>query len=136
MVDDPPGPHCSRRLFEWAMAIALMAFGLHVLLFPGTMASSRYAGVLLVLSIAQFGLVCILLGGVRVVALRRNGLWPHWGPRIRALAALGACAIWLQLAVSLAQHASPGLWIYVVLAGAELRSVWRARRDANGSRHQ
>lgn len=131
MHDDPPGPHCSRRLFEWTMALALVGFGLHILILPSTMQSSRYAGVLLVLSTGQFAIACLLVGFTRIVALSRNGTWAVWGPRVRAFCAFGSAAIWAQLAVSLGQYHSPGVWVYVAIAGAELRSVLRARRDAN-----
>lgn len=133
---DPPGPYCARRLFEWTMALALTAFGLHILLLPHTMQYSRYSGVLLILTVSHFAIICIVVGAVRTVALSQNGGWPTWGPRIRAFCALASAAVWGQLAVSLLQFQSPGSWVYVALAGAELRSVWRARRDANGPRFQ
>lgn len=133
---DPTGPHCSHRLFEWAMATAMLLFGLHVMMTPDTFANSRYSAVLLILPTTYFAAACILIGGGRVVALTKNGQWPVWGPRLRAALALAAAAIWAQLAVALSQpptgRPSPGMWIYLVLMGAELRSVWRARRDGNG----
>lgn len=134
IMPDVPGPYCSRRLFEWTMAIAMGAFGVHVLMVPGTLTTSRYAGVLLVMSVHQFALSCILVGAVRLLALMRNGNWPHWGPRIRAMGAIAAAVIWLQLAVALGQGTppSPGMWIYAVVFGAEIFSVIRARRDAHG----
>lgn len=115
------------------MAFAMAGFGLHILLAPGTFAFSRYSAVLLILSVSQFATACVVVGGVRLLALSRNGHWPHWGPRIRAAGAISAAVIWLQLAVALGQgNPSPGMWIYVSLTGAELFSVIRARRDGHG----
>lgn len=139
MIEDTPGPHCSHRLFEWTMAIAMLGFGLHSLLMPWTLTGSRYAAVLLVLNASQFSAACLIVVSCRFLALSRNGSWPTWGPRLRALAALCAAFLWLQLAVALTQpptgNPSPGMWVYYALAGAELRSVWRARRDGNGPRY-
>jgi hypothetical protein len=133
---DTPGPHCSRRQFEWTMAIAMSLFGLHHLLVPGALVNSRYSAVLLVLTATQFSFACVMVGLTRILVLVRNGQWPEWGPRIRALAALCAMAIWAQLAVALWQPASgsssAGMWVYLTLAASELRSVIRARRDGNG----
>lgn len=117
------------------MAIAMTLFGLHSLLLP-VLPNTRYQAVLLLLSPLQFALACVLVGITRIVVLRKNGEWPIIGPRLRALIAILAAAIWGQLAVALMQSPagspSPGMWIYLVLMGAELRSVWRARRDGNG----
>lgn len=135
MINDPPGAFCSHRLFEWTMAIAMTLFGWHVVLFPSTMVQSRYVGVLLILPMSTFAVLCVIIGTCRIIALSRNGHWPEWGPHIRAFTALTAAVLWAQLAVSLAQYASPGMWVYAVLAGAEFRSVWRARRDANGPKY-
>jgi hypothetical protein len=130
---DLPGKYCSRRLFEWTMAFAMFGFGLHILLVPGTFSSSRYSAVLLLLNVSQFAAACVVVAVVRIVALARNGNWPHWGPRIRAMAAISAAVIWLQLAVALGQGTpSPGMWVYVALTGAEIVSVIRARRDGHG----
>lgn len=118
------------------MAAGLIGFGMHILLWPSTMATSRYSGATLILGITGFGLVCAVIGMLRLVTLARNGQWPEWGPRVRAGCAVASGVIILQLAVSLAANKSPGLWIYIALAGAELRSVFRARRDANGPRYQ
>lgn len=135
MTDDPVGHHCSHRLFEWMSALGMLAFGVHIFVTPAALSASRYNAVLLVFTTLQFALACIIVAGVRLLALLQNGKWTIWGPIIRAVTAAAAAAIWAQLAVSLAQvqpTSSPGMWIYLALAGAEVRSVWRARRDANG----
>ena len=134
MIFDAPGKYCSRRLFEWTMAFAMFGFGLHILLMPGTFSSSRYSAVLLLLTVSQFAAACVVVAAVRIVALAKNGQWPHFGPCIRSIAAIFAAVIWLQLAVALGQGTpSPGMWIYVALTGAEIVSVVRARRDGHGA---
>lgn len=118
------------------MAIAMTLFGLHHLLVPGALVNSRYSAVLLLLTATQFSFACVLVGLTRILMLSRNGHWPVWGPRIRAIAALCAAAIWLQLAVALWQPASgsssSGMWVYLTLALSEMWAILRARRDGNG----
>lgn len=116
------------------MAFAMAGFGLHILFVPAALVTSRYSAVLLVMSVSQFALACVVVGGIRILALTKNGNWPQWGPRIRAMLAISAAVIWLQLAVALGQGTpSPGMWIYIALTGGEILSVVRARRDGNGA---
>lgn len=138
MSPDPEGPRCANRLFEWTMAFAMLGFGAHVFFVPAVMPTSRYSGVLLILTTSQFTAACLAVSLIRIVALSKNGGWPIFGAQLRSWASLFAAAIWAQLAVALAQSVtgpSPGMWVYFALTGAELRSVWRARRDANGPRY-
>jgi hypothetical protein len=133
--DDPTGRYSSRRLFEWTMAIALMGFGLHLMVFPDALASARFSRVLLLVGSTPLMMICLAVGLTRILSLLRNGTWPVWGPRLRAITAMLSGAIWCQLAVALSQsqmgQPSPGIVIYVSLLGGELVSVWRSRRDAN-----
>lgn len=133
MIPDTPGPHCSRRILEWTLACGLLMFGAHVLVVPGALEDSRMSRVLLLVSQPKFGALCFLVGCVRIHALYRNGSWPVWGPRLRAITALASAAILFQFAVALAQPyrgaPSPAMWFYFALFFGELRSVYRARRD-------
>lgn len=132
---DPVGKHCSNRLFEWTMALAMSSFGLHCLLLPQTLVNSRYSAVLFVVSPFIFALACFVIGGLRVVVLSKNGEWARWGPNLRAIIAICAGVIWCQIAVALSQSPagapSPGMWVYFALMAAEFRSVWRAQRDGH-----
>lgn len=128
---DPTGQHCSNRLFEWMSGIGLFFYGLHVIVLPASMASSRYASVLLIFTPLQFGLCCAVVGAARVVSLYKNGTWFVWGPRLRVFLALAAAGLYGQIAVALLQWQSPGMWVYFAVVGAELRTIWRAKREAN-----
>lgn len=136
---DPIGKRCSNRVFEWMSAAGMMCYGAHILSAPSALLNSRYAAVIVLFGWPiLFGLCCFVTGSVRLMALYRNGTWPVWGPRLRIVLAVVAAFLWLQLAVALLQWSklppSPGMWIYFALTGAEIRTVWRAARDANAIR--
>lgn len=121
------------------MAVAMFGFGAHVLFAPASITSSRYAAVLLIFTPLSFGLLSVAIGLARAFTLAKNGKWPVKGSIIRAILAFCAALIWAQLAVALTQSPtqapSPGMWVYYALTIAELRSVWRALRDANATRN-
>lgn len=136
---DAAGPRCANRVFEWAMAFAFLGFGAHSIWLPETLSSSRYAGVLLILTSMQFAFALFILGVVRIGLLFSNGHLGQFGIYGRAMASGISAVFLLQLGFALAQTApggypSPGMWVYFALTGAELRSVWRARREANNGK--
>lgn len=133
----PPGKHCKNRVFEWAMAIALVGLGIHLLIWPGSVAASKFVLVLNILGVSVLTLMALFFGLLRATALYLNGNWPKWGARIRSISAFGGMSIWLQMAYSLIviqqtndQDPSPSVWPLLVLAGAELYSSYRAAADA------
>jgi hypothetical protein len=125
------GLRCTNRLFEWVSSFALTMYGLQVITFPETLVRSRQAALLSIFTPFIYGALCLLVGVVRAVMLYKNGDWYTWGPRVRVLLALLAAVLYLQIAMSLLQWASPGTWAYTAFGLGELISVWRAQREAN-----
>lgn len=76
------------------------------------------------------------VGMVRSFCLVLNGNMPVWGPRLRAIMSIFSAVIWVQLAMALFVQLvvpSPSIAVYLALAGGELISIRRARRDGNGA---
>lgn len=134
MLVDPPGKRCANRLFEWVSALGMAFYGAHIVINPASLSNSRYSAVLVLFAPLMFGFLCLVTGLLRLFSLWRNGAWPVWGPRWRVILAFLSAMLWLQVAVALMQWLSPGMWIYFSLFAGELRSVWRAMRDANAAR--
>lgn len=124
------------RVFEWTMASALVAVGAHLLIFPDALSSpSRLTSILMLVTAQQIAIFCLVFGIIRIAALIASERILPWCARIRGTCCIAGAAVWSQLAVALAHSPgppSPSFTIYAVLAIAELLSVLRARRDANG----
>lgn len=138
MADDP-GPHSSNRVFEWVMGLAVFCFGFHLFLFPGSMPASRFSSVMLVLPPMVLVIYCLLVGLLRMIVLYKNDGLKEWGQTYRSILAIASACLWLQLGVALMNNAaldgkgSPGIPIYISLFIGEVRTVWRARQELNGS---
>lgn len=132
-----PGRHCINRLFEWTMAFVLIGFGLHLIVWPGSIAASKFSFMLDIAGTQTFMLFYLIVGYVRGMALYLNGNWPKWGPYVRSTTAVCGAVVWFQMDYSLfmAQHTinadpSISLWLYTALGGAEIFSAYRAAADA------
>lgn len=122
------------RLFEWAMAIIMTWMGVHLVIWPDALTLSRFAALSTLASAPMLTTVCLIIGTVRIYTLRTAGQWKPWCARIRAGGGIAASAIWGQMALAL--FLSPGppsisIPVFATLAGCELFTVWRARREAN-----
>jgi hypothetical protein len=133
----PPGRYCSNRLFEWTMTFTLIGLGVHLIIWPGAVAASKFQFMLDMIGSQTLMLAYLIIGILRATALFLNGNWPVWGPLVRAYTSLGGALVWFQMDASLylAQRAinadpSPSLWLYTALVGAELYSTYRAAADA------
>lgn len=130
---DPANDRCSNRLYERMSGLAMVGYGLHVMIAPYTLAHSRYAAILLLFWPAIYGLCCFTVGTLRLISLYKNGAWLVWGPRIRILVSLAALGLYAQIAVALGQWAhapsSPGVWIYIAFLYAEVETIRRVVRE-------
>lgn len=90
-------PTCGSRLFEWVMAVAFLSLGLHLMVWPDSVAFSGFRLILRVVNAESLSVFYFLIGVFRAVALLANGAWPLWGPRIRAFGALGGAVLWVQM---------------------------------------
>jgi hypothetical protein len=123
------------RLFDWVMAAAMLGLALQIKIWPGTIESSAFRYLSLILSSENVGNFLFLGAMARGCALWANGSWVFWGPILRSLGALTGALIWALIAASLiilqdatGSTPSPGISIYAVLAAGEVLSVYRAAR--------
>lgn len=132
-------PRCINRLFEWTMGAALLAIGIHIMILPTAVASSRMAPILdLIVWPRLLGLFFVISSLVRLVGLYFIDRLGVWSNRMRAIGSTIGGLTWLQLAVALAIfsietriNTSPMVCLYVALSAAEFLSTYRAQADGN-----
>lgn len=124
------------RLFEWVMTFIMLGMACTIVYAPETIGKSAFRYMLVIVaSPLAIGMFFWIVGAVRVVALLLNGHSPLWGPRLRAIGALGGALIWAWMAVALIyltnDTGSPSLGIFnwVGLAAGEIISCARAGAD-------
>ena len=95
--------HLRLRTISWIMSLNMVVFGLILLANPDAMSlpgrTVIYADLLRIASEHSWGLICVAVGGFRLVALFINGTFPTfpWSPWMRALGSFLACLFWLQI---------------------------------------
>jgi hypothetical protein len=128
--------HLRTRLFEWATTFMMFGIAEILLLNPASMETSgfrllREGG----LSSVSLGIFLMVFATARVGGLWANGVWPRYGPRLRAVGAVGGAVVWGQMALALVwwsldnNRAMIGIPIFVVLAVGELICCYRAAFD-------
>lgn len=135
-----PGRHCKNRQFEWTMAFALLWTGVFIMVWPHALAASAFSPILdIKLVPAIMGQILLVVGLLRCVTLWHNGLWPKWGPVIRASCAVAGGVIFLSMDVALIRQVlevgrppSPGIPIYTAVAVSEFVAMFRAIGDVRG----
>ena len=135
MMDDNVGQHSKYRLFEWVMAIAMLGFGVLLFIFPGSILVSRFANVVYLIPPSFLTVSCLFIGIGRVLVLYLNGKLGRFGAPLRGIFAFLSAGIWAQLSAALLDTGpapAPTIPVYVALVLGEVRSIWRAARDANG----
>ena len=75
-----------------------------------------------------------------MLGIGANGMWPKWGPILRAVGAAIGAIVWAQMAYALLVwsrvdqgYLSLGISIYGLLALSELVAIGRAANDARRS---
>lgn len=132
-----PGPRCLNRLFEWVMGSSMAAIGIHIIILPDAVLTSRMSPVLeLIRPPWLLGMVFLVPALVRLGGLYFADAVGDWSPRMRAVGASVGGLIFLQLAVALAIfsienhiHTSPMVCLYVAISAGEFISTYRARAD-------
>jgi hypothetical protein len=118
------------------MTVALIGSGLTLVIWPMTLSAGNFRQLLLLVGVGKVATAYLSVGVVRAFCLIMNGNLPIWGPRLRAIMSVFSAVIWVQLAMALfVQLAvpSPSIAVYLALAGGELISIRRARRDGDGA---
>lgn len=121
------------RLFELAAAIILVAMSVHLQIWPQSVSSSSLRELVRYIEPNFLSLFFGMSGGARLIAICANGMWPVWGPWIRAGGAFSGALIFGNMAGALytatsANHLPPsiGIPVYCVLVFFELISMYRA----------
>lgn len=135
------GVHCRYRLFEWAMAMALFSEGILLVIWPNVIKESAFFPFLDVMSHATIAVLSFCFGGIRIVALWRNGKWLFWGPVARAVGAVGGAVMLAAFSIALVRHGlmmgrspSPTMPFFLAFLGGELISASRAAGDVRTAR--
>lgn len=134
-----PGHHCKNRQFEWTMAFALLWTGAFIMIWPHAIQASAFAPILDIGPSTMLGQFLTIIGLLRCVTLWHNGLWPKWGPIIRASCAVAGGVVFMSMDIALIRQVlevgrppSPGIPIYTAVAVSEFISVFRAVGDVRG----
>lgn len=130
-------PHVEFRLFEWAMAIAMILLALECFIWPQTIGASAFHWMVILFPAPSVGVIMFLAGSARVAALIVNGRSPVHGPRIRAVGALVGALMWGQFWLALIMPfymnekaiPSPGIPFWFTFVLCELFTVYRAAKD-------
>lgn len=132
----PPGPFCSRRLFEWVMTLVLLGYGIEMFFYPDLINSSLFTAILSLVAAEHLTVLFLIVGFVRLSALIANGTWPVAGPILRFGGALMGAIIWLEMGIALVHQYSTGsvkpvsIPVFIPLAIGEMISSYRAAADA------
>jgi hypothetical protein len=127
--------YIENRLFEWGMVFAMLLLALEIFLWPDTMSESAFKYLSATVSPGNLGLFFLVVGVARGIALIINGRSHLYGPRVRAIGALGGAIIWAEMVWALlmllteTNVPSPGIPIYLSLTVCEMISSYRAATD-------
>lgn len=130
-------PYSTNRLFEWTMALTLLALGIHLFIWPTSIEASKLRLLLDVIPQGCIGYLCCSVGLMRAGSLIANGSSRVTGPMLRSVGSVCGAAIWVSMGLALAllhpdltNPPSPSLPVYSGLFFAELCSAFRAAADA------
>lgn len=141
--------HFPARLPEWHMAGLTFLWGVYVALHPGLFVQEAtrqvFSGMFQMVADLPYppsvvwGVACILVGGLRLVALFINGAYSRT-PLIRLMMSFASAFIWTQVVIGLIKTGVPntGLVIYSGLVLLDIMSAYRAGVDvvwAEKTRH-
>lgn len=129
-----PTVYTPSRALEWHCALACAAFAL-VLALPGATfeTGDQWRRFGAIMPEEAWASLMGMLAAVRVLALVVNGRWRRT-PLLRALTASVGAGAWGYISMLMFNPTGPGIstgvGIYAVLAVSDIRSAWRAGRDA------
>lgn len=129
------------RLFELAAASVLIGMSFHLVVWPSSVESSSLRDLARFIDPSFLSIFFGVFGATRLAALCANGMWPYYGPWIRALGALAGALVFGNMGAALYQGSvfnnvppSLGLPVYTVLVLFELLSMYIALVSA-GTHH-
>lgn len=132
--------HFDVRFPEWIGAFALIVWGLNLVLTPESWTNpAAWALMLSIMEEDTWGLVCIIAGGLWLVALTINGTFANtaysrYSPNVRGVCALLAASIWFLAVMSVLTAQSSGRGIYPLPLALSVWCVFNAWRDVGRAR--
>ena len=130
--------HFPARATEWIVAAMLTTLGLIFLRPEPTFAlSPSYVGLARLATESTWGWGCVIIGGIRIIALIINGAWVPSTYHLRSITAMLSCFVWFQLSLGLfaSNTASAGLALFPWLVVLDIVSTYRVARDLRLSKH-
>lgn len=109
--------HFPNRVNEWAFAGLLAWLGALFIQYPALFDTSMsYANLAQLADERVWGVACILIAGVRLLALGVNGTfagtwYSQWSPRVRGVCAFLSCGIWFPIFAGFAISNRPFLLV-------------------------
>lgn len=136
--------HFESRFSEWVMAATATFWGWTVAQ-PGTAWTNEaaWAGMLRLRAEDDWGLLCMIAGGLWLTALAVNGtfadtLYARISPWVRGFMAAGSAIVWFQVVLSVSAVQTSGSGIYplpLVLSLWCVRNAWRDVGEERRARH-
>lgn len=121
------------RLFELAAALVLIGMSLHLVIWPQSVSSSSLRELVRYIDPSSLSIFFGMFGAMRLAALCANGMWPIYGPWIRAAGALAGALVFGNMGAALYQGnltngvpPSVGIPVYCILTLFELLSMYIA----------
>lgn len=133
--------HFQARFAEWFSGFVLLAFGTYLTLHPGMFTDPRivalWSGMAAMMAQETWGLVGVIVGGVRLGALYINGRH-HRTPTIRLVTSFASAFVWTQVVLGLWKSDVPntGVIIYTAIVCADIYSAFRASQDVTFVSHR
>lgn len=110
--------HLDERIVEWVMALQIVWYGLRISA-PGDQwgTTGAWDGMLKYMPENSWGVLCILLGTARLLALIVNGtfentFYARYSPAVRFVTSFLGCGFWFMAFLSVAGGVGSGLGIY------------------------
>jgi len=123
------------RASEWAMGVMLFNWAI-VLSFNADLFQSEtgliiYQGFNDLAPQPAWAVLCLVVGGGRLIVLAINGAWRRT-PHLRTVCAFISCLVWFEISIGLMQNGlfATGLAVYPVLFVFEIFNVMRSIGEA------
>lgn len=131
----PTPTHFRVRSLEWGLGVILLNVGLVLIQPAPTFSNPAFSTMAQIVPEPVWGLGCLLVGTVRLLALWRNGAWVP-SPWLRLATSVLSALFWLQVLLGIvsASILPLGLAFFPAFIAADMYSVWRSAQDAAMSR--
>lgn len=123
------------RASEWALGLMLFLWAVVLISNPDVFTNGpSYRGLEMVATQDTWALLCLVIGGGRLLVLAINGAWRR-SPHMRSGAAFLSCFFWYQITIGMMQSGTwaTGLAVYPVLLGLDAFNAIRTLGEAGAS---